>query len=101
MYSELVAKTCASALGPIRLSRWVVVGVLAFALPAPTGAFAAAGPSGRANVAATAPGDRAATHTLLNAEYELVKATLARAVAAEAAAARAAEAARPRMQGRA
>lgn len=94
MYSQrqLVVKVRARALGPVRPSRWVVVGILAFALPAPTGAFAAAGPSGRANGAATAPGDRAATRTLLNAEYELVKATLARNVAVESAVARAAEA---------
>jgi hypothetical protein len=74
------------------LRRWVVVGILAFTLAVPTGASAAAGPSGRASVAAAAPGDRAATHTLLQAEYELVKATLARAVATEAAVARAAKA---------
>lgn len=92
VYSQRGAKARARALGPVRLSRWVVVGILAFAFLAPTGAFAAAGPSGRANVATTAPGDRAATRMLLNAEYELVKATLARNVAVEYAVARAAEA---------
>jgi hypothetical protein len=40
VYSQLVAK----ALGPVRSSRWVVVGILAFAFPALTGALAAAGP---------------------------------------------------------
>ena len=71
MYSQLVAKVRAGALGPVRLSRWVVVGILAFAFLAPTGAFAAARPSGRANVATTAPGDRAATHALLKANTSL------------------------------
>lgn len=66
--------------------------MLAVALHAATGALAANGQIGRARAAATAPGDRAATHTLVKAEYELTKATLARAPAAEVAVARAAEA---------
>lgn len=66
--------------------------MLAFALPAPTGALAAAGPSERMSVAATASGDRAATHALLKAEYELAKARLARTSAVEVAVGRAAEA---------
>lgn len=81
----------ARACSPVRLSRWVIVGILASALSAPAGALAG-GLSERAGVAATAPGDRAATHTLLRAEYELVKATLASTLAIEAAEARAAEA---------
>lgn len=89
---QLMAGARQSARSPVRLSRWVTVGILAFTLPAPAGALAAAGPSGRASVVATAPGDRAATQTLLKAEYELVKATLASTLAVEAAEARAAEA---------
>jgi hypothetical protein len=74
------------------LSRWVIAGILAFTLSAPAGAMAAAGPSGLARVAAITPGDRAATHTLLKAEYELAKATMASTLVVEAAEARAAEA---------
>jgi hypothetical protein len=74
------------------LSRWGIVGILAFALHAPTGALAAASSSVRANVTAIVPGDRAATRTLLKAEYDLTKATLASALAVDAAEARAAEA---------
>ncbi len=74
---------------PLQPSRWVVVGILAFALTTPAGALAAA--SEPVGVVATAPGDRAATRTLLKAEYELAKATLTHAVAARAAVARAAE----------
>jgi hypothetical protein len=76
----------------VRPSRWVVVGILAFVLPAPAEALAAVGPSGRASIAATSPGDRAATHMFLEAEYELVKAALASTLAVEATEARAAEA---------
>jgi hypothetical protein len=54
--------------------------------------LAAASPGGRASVAATTPGDRAATHTLLKAKYELAKTTLAGTPAIEASEARAAEA---------
>jgi len=90
--ASLVTKARAGARSRVRLSRWGIVGILAFTLPAPAGAMAAAGPSGLARVAAIAPGDRAATHTLLKAEYELAKATLASALAVDAAEARAAEA---------
>jgi hypothetical protein len=85
---QLMAVVRARARSPILLSRWVIVGILAVTLLAPAGALAAAGPS----VRAIAPGDRTATRTLLKAEYELAKATLARALAVDAAAARAAEA---------
>lgn len=74
----------------VRLSRWVIVAILAFTLPAPAGALAAASPSGR-RVAAIAPVDRAATDTLLNAEYELAKATQATIRTIGAVEARAAE----------
>jgi hypothetical protein len=70
---------------PVRLSRWVILGILAFTLPIPAGALATAGPSEQASVAATVAGDRAATHTLLKAEYELAKATLSSTQAVEAA----------------
>ncbi len=69
-----------------------MVGMLVFALAVPTGTLAAAGPSDRASVATTVPGDLAATHTLVMAEYELAKASLALAPAGEVALARAAEA---------
>jgi hypothetical protein len=75
--TSAVAKARARARSPFVLSRWVIVGILAFALLAPVSALAAPGRSGRASVAAIAPGDRAATHTLLKAKYELAKATLA------------------------
>jgi hypothetical protein len=74
---------------PVELCGWIIVGMLAVVLLWPAGAFAADGASGRAGVGAIAPGDRDATHKLLEAEYELVKATLASAPAVEAAEARA------------
>lgn len=61
------------------LGCWVVVGLLALAVAAPTGASAAVGARGRATVVVvSASGDRAATRALLNAEYGLLEATLAR-----------------------
>lgn len=67
--SQLFAKARESVHRPFRRSCWVVIGVLAFVLAGPIGAPAAAGTSVRAGAAATATGDRAATHTLLIAEY--------------------------------
>jgi hypothetical protein len=89
--SRLAAMARARARRSLSASRWIVVGILAFAVAAPAGALAAAGPSEPAGVAAAALADRAATQTLLEAEYELAKANLARVQAAEASAARAAE----------
>jgi hypothetical protein len=66
--------------------------VLAFALHASPDVLAAAGPSERSGVAATAPGDRAATHLLLEADYRLAKVTLARALPVGVAEGRAAHA---------
>ena len=91
-FGLLMAVACASVRSLVRPSRWVVAGILAFALPVSAGAWAEARPSGRASIAATSPGNRAATHMLLEAEYELVKATLAGTLVVEAAEAGAAEA---------
>jgi hypothetical protein len=77
---------------PVRLSRCVIVGILASTLPAPAVAVAAAAQRGRMSTAATTPDDRAATHTLLKAKYELTRTTLASTLAIEAAEARAAKA---------
>jgi hypothetical protein len=88
--SMAVARTRARSL--VGLSRWVILGILALTLPAPAGALATADLGERASVAASAPGDRAATHIFLKAEYQLTKATLARMQAIEAAEARGAKA---------
>jgi hypothetical protein len=73
-------------------SRWVAVAICGFVLAAPTAGRAATGLGLQARVAAITPGDRAATHALLKAEYELMKATLAGEGTAEAAMARVAKA---------
>jgi hypothetical protein len=92
MRLTIMTEDIGARLAVLRLSRWAVVGMLAFALSAAIEASAAAAPSERASVAAIAPGDQAATHALLKAEYELPKAFLVRSVALEAPEARAAEA---------
>lgn len=83
------ARARAHRLRPIR---WLVLAIFAFVLVAPAGALAVASGSQRVTVATTTPRDRAATHMLLKAEYELAKATLARVQATEDAVAGAAEA---------
>lgn len=89
----IIAKAGARAHGLVRPSCLVVIGILAFAaLPASAGALAAFGSRERASVAASTPGDRSATHTLLSAEEVLAKAILARTVAIEAAVVRGAKA---------
>lgn len=90
--SGKIREARARAPGVLRLRPWVVIGMLAVALPAPAGALGATSASERASVAAAAPGDQVATRALLTAEYELVKAVLSRASAMEAAEARTAEA---------
>ena len=62
--------------------------VIACAFAAPAGALAAADTT---TVVATASGDQAATHALLQADYRLAKATLAHALATEDAVARTAQ----------
>lgn len=75
-----------------RSHRWVVAGLLAFVLAMPAGASGAAGPVERATAAVpTVSGDQAATRALLDAEYELLKATLARSRSTDAAVAHAAK----------
>jgi hypothetical protein len=58
---------------------------LAIAASPPTGALAATGPHERPGVLASAPGDRSATQTLLDAEYKLERAIVAHSAAVEAA----------------
>ncbi len=73
--------------------RWVVAGLVAFALAGSTGASAAVGSlEGAAAPVPAVSGDQAATRALLHAEYELLKAILARLRPADAAVARAAKA---------
>ena len=79
------------ARSPVRLSRWIIVAILAFVLLAPDGASAAAELTDQASVT-TASSDRSATQAFLKARYELAKATLASTLAIEAVGARAAEA---------
>ncbi len=74
------------------LGCWAVLLVFVFALHGSDGAWAATGPSGRANIAAGATGDRAATRALLVAGYEFEKGVLARARVALVAESRTAEA---------
>jgi hypothetical protein len=74
------------------MSGLVVAVTLVFLLHAPADAFAAAGPGGRADAALPTLGDQAATRTLLEADYQLAKATRARILAVQAADGRAAEA---------
>jgi len=75
-----------------RSRRWVVAGLLALVLAVPAGASGAAGPVERATAAVPiVSGDQAATRALLDAEYELLKAILARSRSTDAAVAHAAK----------
>jgi hypothetical protein len=85
--TRLAAEDRAGSRNPVHASHWIVVGIFALVLAA------SATTSAQAGVAAvTAAGDRTATHKLLKADYELVKANLARDGAAEAAVDQAAKA---------
>lgn len=76
--------------GLLWCSRWLVIAMFVFASPA--GARASASESQPGTSTATTPSDKSATQRLLEAEYQLAKAELARDRATEAAAASADEA---------
>jgi hypothetical protein len=89
---EILVSVGSRSVDASRSRRWVVAGLLALVLAVPAGASAAAGPSERATAAVpTVSGDQAATRALLDAEYELLKATLAGSRSTDAAVARAAK----------
>jgi hypothetical protein len=89
-HSQNAAKARASVRNPLRASRWLTLGMVVFAFLVPGTAFASV--SASEGVAGTVPDDPAATHTLLEAEYEFEKAISARVRGVDAAAASAAEA---------